>query len=135
MLLLLLDRMEKWTIEASDRSPLVLLDREASVLKIEGRSYPEEGMDFFDPIILRFKTLQKSDSPISTIYIRLEYYNSATSKAMAELFQGLLSVKQKGVDAVVIWEYEEEDEGIQDDIDMFVETFDLKFDIRHTSFR
>ena len=126
--------MEKWTIDATDRSPLVLLDREASVLKIEGRSYPEEGMDFFDPIILRFKTLQKSESPISTIHIRLEYYNSATSKALAELFQGLVSAKRTGVDAVVIWEYEEEDDGIQDDIDMYVDTFDLTFDIRFTTF-
>ena len=126
--------MEKWTIDATDRSPLVLLDREASVLKIEGRSYPEEGMDFFDPIILRFKTLQKSESPISTIHIRLEYYNSATSKALAELFQGLVSAKRTGVDAVVIWEYEEEDDGIQDDIDMYVDTFDLNFDIRFTTF-
>lgn len=126
--------MEKWTIDATDRSPLVLLDRENSVLKIEGRSYPEEGMDFFDPIILRFKTLQKSEAPIKTIHVRLEYYNSATSKALAELFQGLMSAKRSGVDACVIWEYEEEDDGIQEDIDMFIETFDLRFEIRFTVF-
>jgi hypothetical protein len=126
--------MEKWTIDATDRSPLVLLDRENSVLKLEGRSYPEEGMDFFDPIILRFKTLQKSETPISLIHVRLEYYNSATSKALAELFQGLVAVKRAGFDATVIWEYEEEDDGIQDDIDMFIDTFDLKFDIRFTEF-
>jgi len=126
--------MEKWTIDATDRSPLVLLDRESSILKIEGRSYPEEGMDFFDPIILRFKTLQKSENPIKTIHVRLEYYNSATSKALAELFQGLVSIKRAGLEATVIWEYEEEDDGIQEDIDMFIDTFDLKFDIRFTAF-
>ena len=74
--------MEKWTIDATDRSPLVLLDRQESFLRIEGRSYPEEGMDFFDPIIVRFKTLENSENPIRTIHIRLEYYNSATSKAL-----------------------------------------------------
>lgn len=126
--------MEKWTIDATARSPLVILDREGSILKIEGRSYPEEGMDFFDPIILRFKTLQKSENPIRTIHVRLEYYNSATSKALAELFQGLVSVKRAGIEATVIWEYEEEDDGIQEDIDMFIDTFDLKFDIRFTVF-
>lgn len=126
--------MEKWTIDATDRSPLVILDRDGSILKIEGRSYPEEGMDFFDPIILRFKTLQKSENPIRTIHVRLEYYNSATSKALAELFQGLVSIKRAGLEATVIWEYEEEDDGIQEDIDMFIDTFDLKFDIRFTVF-
>lgn len=126
--------MEKWTIEATDRSPSVVLDREESILKIEGRSYPEEGMDFFDPIILRFRTLQDTDNPIRAIHIRLEYYNSATSKAMAELLNSLVKAKSLGHDVKVIWEYEEEDDGIQEDVDMFIETFDLPFEIRYTLF-
>lgn len=126
--------MEKWTIEATDRSPSVVLDREESILKIEGRSYPEEGMDFFDPIILRFRTLQDTENPIRVIHIRLEYYNSATSKAMAELLNSLVKAKSLGHDVKVIWEYEEEDDGIQEDVDMFIETFDLPFEIRYTLF-
>ena len=126
--------MEKWTIDSTKRSPFVLLDREESVLKIEGRSFPEEGMDFFDPIILRFRTLQKSDNPIRIIHIRLEYYNSATTKALSELFQLLVAAKNAGNDVKVIWEYEEEDDGIQEDIDMYIETFDLDFQIRYTRF-
>ena len=126
--------MEKWTIDATDRSPLVLLDRQESFLRIEGRSYPEEGMDFFDPIIVRFKTLENSENPIRTIHIRLEYYNSATSKALSELFQSLSIAKRAGLDVKIVWEYEEEDDGIQEDIDMFIDTFDLPFEIRHTDF-
>ncbi len=127
--------MEKWIIEATDRSPSVVLDRQESILKIEGRSYPEEGMDFFDPIIMRFRSLQDSDNPINTIHIRLEYYNSATSKALAELFNALVKAKSHGHDIKAIWEYEEEDEGIQEDVDMFIETFDLNFEIRFTRFK
>ena len=126
--------MEKWTIDATNRSPLVFLDREKSILKIEGRSYPEEGMDFFDPIILRFKSIQRSESPISTLHIRLEYYNSATSKAISELLLHLVTAKKAGFNTKVIWEYEEADEGIQEDIDMFIDSFDLEFDIRFTEF-
>lgn len=127
--------MEKWTIEATDRSPNVILDRQESILKVEGRSYPEEGMDFFDPILLRFKTLQDSDNPIKVIHVRLEYYNSATSKALAELFTTMIRAKNKGYETKVIWEFEEDDDGIQDDIDMFIEAFDLNFDIRYTEFK
>lgn len=126
--------MEKWTIEATDRTPSVVLDRQESILKIEGRSYPEEGMDFFDPIILRFKTLQNSDTPIKTVHVRLEYYNSSTTKALAELLNALVGAKQRGFEVKMIWEYEEEDDGIQEDVDMFVETFDLNFEIRYTHF-
>lgn len=127
--------MEKWNIEATDRSPRVVLDRQESVLKIEGRSYPEEGMDFFEPIIVRLRTLQNTESPISTVHVRLEYYNSATAKALAEIFTSLMTLKTKGVPTKVIWEFEEEDEGIQEDVEMFMDTFNLEFDIRHTLFK
>lgn len=126
--------METWIIEASERTPLVLLDRQESVLKIEGRSYPEEGMDFYDPIILRFKSLQSTETPIQKIHLRLEYYNSSTAKALSDLFHALIIAKRAGHSVKVVWEFEEEDDGIQEDIDMYVDSFDLDFDIRYTLF-
>ena len=91
-------------------------------------------MDFFDPIILRVKSLQETDMPIRIVHIRLEYYNSATSKAIAEILNALVNAKTRGHEVNVIWEYEEDDDGIQEDIDMFVESFNLPFDIRYTEF-
>ncbi len=126
--------MEKWTIDATDRSPYVILDRQESILKIEGRSYPEEGLDFFDPILVRFKTLQDSENPIKVLHVRLEYYNSATTKALSDLFSKMVLARKRGHDTKVIWEYEEDDDGIQEDIEMFVESFDLPFEIRYTEF-
>ena len=117
--------MEKWTIDATDRSPKVILDRQESVLMIEGRSYPEEGMDFFDPIVMRFRSLQESENPIRTIHIRLEYYNSSTTKALAELFTALERSAKNGNEAKVIWEFEQDDDGIQEDITMFQETLEI----------
>lgn len=127
--------MEKWTIDATDRSPKVVLDRQESLLLIEGRSYPEEGMDFFDPIIMRFRSLEDSDNPIRTVHIRLEYYNSATTKALADLFTALEHSVKRGNEAKVIWEFEEDDDGIQEDIDMFMETYELTFEVRFTEFK
>lgn len=126
--------MEKWTIEPSDRSPRVVLDRQESFLLLEGRSYPEEGMDFFDPIVVRFRSMQDSDNPIRTVHIRLEYYNSSTTKAMADLFTALERSARRGNPAKVIWEYEEDDDGIEQDIEMFRETYQLNFETRFTEF-
>jgi len=126
--------MEKWTIDATDRSPHVVLDRQDSVLLIEGRSYPEEGMDFFDPIVMRFRSLQDSDNPIRTVHIRLEYYNSSTTKAIADLFTALERSAKRGNEAKVLWEYEADDDGIEEDIDMFRETYQLEFETRFTEF-
>jgi len=127
--------MEKWTIDATDRSPKVILDRQESVLMIEGRSYPEEGMDFFDPIVMRFRSIQDSENPIRTIHIRLEYYNSSTTKALAELFTALERSAKNGNEAKVIWEFEQDDDGIQEDITMFKETYALSFVVNYTFFK
>ncbi len=127
--------MEKWTIDATDRSPKVILDRQESVLMIEGRSYPEEGMDFFDPIVMRFRSIQESENPIRTIHIRLEYYNSSTTKALAELFTALERSAKNGNEAKVIWEFEQDDDGIQEDIAMFQETYALSFVVNYTFFK
>jgi hypothetical protein len=127
--------MEKWTIDATDRSPKVILDRQESVLMIEGRSYPEEGMDFFDPIVMRFRSIQESENPIRTIHIRLEYYNSSTTKALAELFTALERSAKNGNEAKVIWEFEQDDDGIQEDITMFQETYALTFVVNYTFFK
>lgn len=126
--------MEKWTIEPTDRSPRVILDRQDSVLLLEGRSYPEEGMDFFDPIVVRFRSIQESDNPIRVIHIRLEYYNSATTKAIADLLTALELSARRGNEAKVLWEYEADDDGIEEDIDMFRETYKLEFETRFTEF-
>lgn len=126
--------MEKWTIDATDRSPRVVLDRQDSILLIEGRSYPEEGMDFFDPIVMRFRSLQDSDNPIRTVHLRLEYYNSSTTKALADLFTALERSARAGNEAKVIWEYEQDDDGIEEDIDMFRDTYQLEFETRFTEF-
>jgi hypothetical protein len=127
--------MEKWTIDATDRSPKVILDRQESVLMIEGRSYPEEGMDFFDPIVMRFRSIQETENPIRTIHIRLEYYNSSTTKALAELFTALERSAKNGNEAKVIWEFEQDDDGIQEDIAMFQETYALSFVVNYTFFK
>ncbi len=127
--------MEKWTIDATDRSPKVILDRQESVLMIEGRSYPEEGMDFFDPIVMRFRSIQETENPIRSIHIRLEYYNSSTTKALAELFTALERSAKNGNETKVIWEFEQDDDGIQEDIAMFQETYALSFVVNYTFFK
>lgn len=113
----------------------MILDRQESILLIEGRSYPEEGMDFFDPLIMRFRSLQDSDNPIRTIHVRLEYYNSSTTKALADLFTALERSAKHGNQAKVLWEFEEDDDGIQEDIEMFKESYELPFDVRYTEFK
>ena len=126
--------MEQWEIEGTDYTPRVKLDAAKSILSIEGRSYPEEGLDFYEPIMSRSLSLAKSDKPLTKLEVRLEYYNSITIKAISELIGHLKQVEEDGHDIKILWEYEEDDDGIADDVDMFRHTFNIDIEERYTTF-
>lgn len=126
--------MHRWIIEPGTHTPRVVIDSEKSLLLIEGRSYPEEGMEFYDPILSKMREMGRSGEPIRHVHLRLEYYNSSTAKALADLFTVMRKIHESGVNVNVQWEYEEDDEGIRDDIDMFAATHPFPFEVSHTRF-
>lgn len=126
--------MEQWEIEQTDHTPRVFLDSSNSRLSIEGRSYPEKGLDFYEPIMKRSENLAKSDKPLTSLNFRLEYYNSVTIKAISELISHLKQVELGGHKVSVLWEYEEDDDGIADDVDMLRNAFNIEIEERFTTF-
>ena len=127
-------QMEQWEIEQTDHTPFVQFDAVASVLTVAGRSYPEEGLDFYEPIMQRMEARSTMANPIKTLHLKLEYYNSATIKAISVLIGHLKKAESGGHKVKVIWEYEEDDEGIKDDIDMMADAHHIKVEERFTSF-
>ena len=126
--------MHRWTIEPGTHTPRVMIDSEKSLLFIEGRSYPEKGMEFYYPILVKMRDMLALGDPIRTVHLRLEYYNSSTAKALANLFAIIRTTSERGVAVKVVWEYEEDDEGIGDDIEMFMASQSFPFQVSHTTF-
>jgi len=54
---------------------------------------------------------------------------------LAELFTALERSAKNGNEAKVIWEFEQDDDGIQEDITMFKETYALSFEVNYTFFK
>ena len=126
--------MEQWEIVQTDHTPFVQFDGLLSVLTISGRSYPEDGLDFYEPIMQRMEARSTMTNPIKTLHIRLEYYNSSTIKAISVLITHLKKAESNGHKTTMIWEYEEDDEGIKDDIDMMKNAHGIEVEERFTQF-
>lgn len=126
--------MQRWAIDAGKHTPRVVIDSDKGVVLIEGRSYPEEGMDFFDPIMMKMRDLLGSDNPVRLVHLRLEYYNSSTAKALTDIFNILRDTAKRGYEVRVRWEYEEDDDSIGDDIDMFASSYTYVFEKVSTNF-
>lgn len=98
------------------------------VLKIEGRSIPENPETVFKPlknwIIDYFKS---SDSLKMTVI--LEYINSGSSKHLLEILKLLKSYSNEGKKMNLKWLYEEDDEAILELGEHFRDTSGLPIEI------
>jgi len=104
--------MEKLEIERRSNTPAVNFDPESGLLKIEGRSIPENPGEFYDDLIAWIKEYFKNPKPSTIIDLNLEYVNSGSSKYLLGLFKTIKEETQKGFKVTINWYYEEDDEAI-----------------------
>lgn len=106
--------LEPFLIKNTAKTPEVMLDAETGKLSIKGNCVPEDGVEFFKPIVNWI--LEYSISPHTTteLSVDLHYFNTSASRMLLTLFRSLLKVKDSGKELVIIWYYDEDDEDIKE---------------------
>jgi len=99
--------MKDLIITATYKTPLVDLRRDGQML-IKGRSIPENGYIFYQPIFQWIEEYGTRPSLKNVLDIQLEYINTISSKCILDIFKGLEKVKKKGVEVLVNWHYKDE---------------------------
>jgi len=103
----LLDRVE---IKAGVDTPHVLLDPDELICEVSGKSYPPDVLKFYEPLfdwLDDFKYLGKEKI---TFGFKLDYYNTASSKILLEIFYKLEEISKDGTKILVKWFYPDDDE-------------------------
>lgn len=94
-------------------TPKVFLDADAGVIRIEGRSIPENVMDFYQPLLNWIDEYVKNPQDVTEVHLQLEYFNTSSSKRLFDLMRKIeaiaIELKKK---AIINWYYEEDDEDI-----------------------
>ncbi len=120
--------MNSLIIEPTKNSPLVCF-LPTGELEMKGRSLPENVCALFDPIISYAGNLICSNV---TFDINLEYFNTASSKKLLELFK-VIDANNK-IDAVRInWHYEEGDDDSVEMAEIYEESL-LRTDFRYKEY-
>lgn len=109
--------MEALLLEASTHTPLVEFNPDGK-LKIEGRCFPEDVSIFFNPLIAYVSQL---DSSCVVFDINLEYFNTASSKKLMDMFKHL-DANNSVHDILVKWHYEEGDDDSLETAEIFEES-------------
>ncbi|MFO8021268.1 MAG: DUF1987 domain-containing protein [Perlabentimonas sp.] len=105
--------MTKLELKETVTTPYVLLDSDAGVIKLEGRSIPENVIDFYQPIINWIDNYSKEPKDKTEVHFKLEYFNTSSSKRLFDIMKKVESISAiEGKKVFINWYYEEDDEDI-----------------------
>lgn len=106
--------MENLKLEGSAKTPSVNFNAETGVLELQGRSIPENSVEFYKPINEWIDAYGNNPKPSTTVDVKLEYFNTSSSKCILDLFKQLEGLNGNGTEVHVNWYFEEDDEDMEE---------------------
>jgi len=107
-------------------------NKDTGDLDMAGSSYPENALDFFNPIINWIKNYISEVNKQMVMNIRLNYLNTSSTKCILDIFEILDQYYKSGGDVKINWYYAEDDEDIKETGEELGE--DLEFPIAFISY-
>ena len=101
---------EPINLEKTKNSPEIILDRDASIFKIAGRSIVEDPKEFYSPVYNWLEEYIKNPLKETDFVFDLEYFNSSSARQIMQLIMLLEQIPETGNKVKVLWMYEEGDE-------------------------
>lgn len=106
--------MENLIINGEAKTPTIKFDYENGELLISGRSIPENSVEFYEPIIAWLDEYKSSKGSALKIDIKLEYFNTSSSKCILDLFKKLEELKEADKEIGINWYFESDDEDMEE---------------------
>lgn len=106
--------MEKLIIEGSAKTPSIEFDFETGILALKGRSIPENSIEFYKPLNDWLDNYSETPQVKTTVEVRLEYFNTSSSKCILDFFKRLEKVNQGESSVHVNWYFETDDEDMEE---------------------
>lgn len=96
--------------EATEKTPAINFDESKGLISIKGKSIPEHTNEFYKALLEWIEEYGENPHSKTNVEIQLEYYNTASSKSLMEIFRKLEVIHRKDNDMVINWYYEDDDE-------------------------
>lgn len=106
--------LESLSIQATNDTPGVELNKEQGVFKFEGKSLPEDVIKFWGPIQAWFNDYCADPNPKTEIVFNLDYFNSSSARIIVKILIALESINMIKSNVHISWYYSENDEVMHD---------------------
>ena len=120
--------METIKIQGTEDTPKVILDKDAEMMEISGRSLPEDVASFYDPILSWLDEYAESPNAKTVFNFKLVYFNTASSKLLLDILMKLEEIHEDGHDVLIKWHYPEDDEDMEEAGEEYSDIVDVPFE-------
>ncbi|MGJ3236957.1 DUF1987 domain-containing protein [Marivirga sp.] len=119
--------MDAYYLEATPKTPKLDFNPDAETFLISGRSIPENSIEFYKPLLDWLDKYVQNPLESTIFEIKLEYFNTSSSKCLVEIFRKLEKIKEQGKSITIDWYYEEEDEDMEESGEDFKQIIKVPF--------
>lgn len=113
-------------IPPTDKTPSIQFELESGSLSIEGKSLVENAYEFYKPLLDELKEYCKNPCTQTIINIKLEYFNTSSSKSILDLLKRAKELKSSS-DIRVNWYYEKYDDDMLEVGEDYQSIIDIPF--------
>lgn len=106
--------MENLHLVASPKTPSVNFNCQEGRLELRGRSIPENSIEFYQPLNDWIDNYAEQPLSNTIIDIKLEYFNTSSSKCILDLFKKLEKLNGNKTEVSVNWYFEVDDEDMEE---------------------
>jgi hypothetical protein len=106
--------MENLILEGSAKTPSITFNANEGRLELKGRSIPENSVEFYKPLNEWIEAYGATPKTQTSVDIKLEYFNTSSSKCILDLFKKLETINGKGTEVSINWYFEEDDEDMEE---------------------
>ena len=119
--------MEPISIRGTHETPEILFDKDAGEFSISGKSLPEDVKEFYRPLIKWVSDYAKKPNPETVLKVKMDYFNTASSKMLLEIFEQFKAMFDAGHKVIIDWYYQEDDEDMQDAGEDYADIVEIPF--------
>ncbi len=103
--------MNNLYVKGNSKTPEI--DFKKGVLKISGRSIPEDALSFYQPVIKWLENYITQPEKLTEVFISIEYINSGSNRFLYNIVKILEKCYLDSNEVAISWYYEEDDDTIQ----------------------
>lgn len=96
-------------ISHSEIYPSIIMDKENGIFEIKGVSVPQNGKEFYQPVLDFLDEYAKKPNKVTLFVFNLRFFNISSSKMFLFMLYKLKDLYDAGNAVVVIWSFDHDD--------------------------